>query len=503
MIYSCKRDIGNLFSGDEEPNDIAWAKDYYARNLEKKNNFAIKLGNTKGTTTVTELKSNKKTPIWAKSSQGKTGLYTFVEVPLKYEHKVSPTLMITKNPLQTPVADQEIIDASFDRLVIYKDVNEKINQRIISFIPDIDYLRRHKNNIEHNRIDRIDNDFNGYLHYKDWDGKALFILRIENGKPVKKYDMSNSLQGKLPNVSATQKASEGKVMVLPPPDGYNCYFLEWDWYQDCYYANEQSTTPISCDPIVVYNVHYIQIDCPPPPGGDGDGGPSPDPYPEPECLGILLLETGECIEDPVTPCDFVREAAKNPAFKIRMDSLAANVSGNTEKAYAINYSTHYVQYEEGAVNDPYVSLGIGASIDFYGHNHFGSGLPIFSEHDMQVLYKLDSAGLINNYQSFTFTLATSYGQYVLSIENKTQFQSFLSNNFSSNTAFETWSFSYQDLAAANISTFNKPAGEAWELAFLQKIAGNGIKLFKKDAFGIFMPIKKDSFTLSIINDFCN
>ncbi len=395
--------------------------------MAKQNSFLVKLSVNKGTSAITELKNNKKTPIWVKSTAGKTPLYTFVETPLKYEHKVSPTLMITKNPSQTPIVDQEIMDASFDRLIIYKDVNEKINQRIISFIPDKGYLKKHKGNIEHNKIDRLDKDFFGYLHYKDWDGKALFILRIENGKPVKKYDMHNSIAGKIPNTTSAQKATGDKLMVLPPDDE-NCYFLEWDWYQNCYYQTEDSVTPIYCDPVVVYNVHFIQIDCPPPPGGGG--GPSPDPDPEPECLGVLVFETGECIEDPVTPCDFVREAVKNPRFKLRMDSLAANVSGNTEKVYAINYSTNYVKYAQGAVNDPYVSVSIGAAIDFYGHNHFGTGISIFSGPDMSVLYKLDSAGFINNYNSFTFVLATSYGQYILSIEDKTQFKSFLSSNFS-------------------------------------------------------------------------
>ncbi len=351
LLYSCKKDIAGLFSGkDELLTDIDWAKTYYTQNLAQKSSNNTNLMAANGL-----AKENKKTPIWTKSKAGNTSFYTFVEVPLKYGYKVSPTLMISKDPLQTPIANKEIIDASFDRLIIFKDKNEKINQRI----PDQDYLRKHRGNIEHNKIDDLDEDFFGYLHYKDWDGKALFVLRIEKGKPVKKYDMQKSISGKIKNSSTAQKPEKNQIMVLPAVDG-NCYFIEWDWYQDCYYPNEEATVPTYCDPVQVYNVQYVQVPCPPD-GGDGDGdGGGPSPEPEPQCLGILVFETGECIVDPVTPCDFVREAAKNPKFKQRMDALAANVAGNTEKAYAINYATHYVQYAEGVVNDPYVSLGIGA-----------------------------------------------------------------------------------------------------------------------------------------------
>lgn len=93
--------------------------------------------------------------------------YDFVEIPITSTHKISHTFGITNNPNTKPVANQKIIDASFDRLIIYKDKKGKIDQRIISFIPDEAYLTKHKNNISHNSINKLDDDFVGYLHYKD------------------------------------------------------------------------------------------------------------------------------------------------------------------------------------------------------------------------------------------------------------------------------------------------------------------------------------------------
>lgn len=318
---------------------------------------------------------------------------------------------------------------------------------------------------------------------------------LKKGKAIKKY--AGFIKNTMLNQSLPAQKQGNKVMVVPGEENGDCtYLMTWDWYQDCYYPTPESTTPTYCDPVVIYNVDYILLHCIPPPGG---GSP---PLPEPECLGVLNLETGECIVEPVTPCDFVREAAKNPRFKQRVDALTANVTGNTEKVYAINYTTGIPYYAEGAVGVHNVSVGIGAKIDFYGHNHFGTGLAIFSADDMEVLYKLDSANLINNYNSFSFFVATSYGQYVLSIENKTQFQSFL-GNFANTTSFNAWVSAYNSLVSDNVSLYGKSNNEAQELAFLEKIASQGIKLFKKDNSGIFKPIKKSTTSQSIVNAPCD
>ncbi len=59
-----------------------------------------------------------------------------------------------------------ILNAAFETLVIYKDKDGKKDQRIITYIPDLAYLKKH-NNIKHNRIGKLDKDFSGYLEYKD------------------------------------------------------------------------------------------------------------------------------------------------------------------------------------------------------------------------------------------------------------------------------------------------------------------------------------------------
>ncbi|SFH35259.1 hypothetical protein [Pedobacter insulae] len=300
LVYSCKKQIGDIFSDPSKPEGLQWAKEYYAQHLQQQNSFSVKLSGSKGTLTTTDLKNNKKTPVWTKASEGITFQYTFAEIPLRYAHKITPTLALSKNPDERPVANPEVIDASFDRLIIYKDKNGKIGQRIISYIPDEAYLKKHKGNISHNRINQMDKDFFGYVHYKDWEGKALFAIRVENGKAVKRYNLANNVKRGISNLAQSAKPSGSKVMVLPvdPPDCI--YLVTWDWYQDCYYASEEATTPTYCDPVVIYNVESILISCNEPSGGgSGDGGSS-----DPGCPGLIMFETGECVvEEPEVTLD--------------------------------------------------------------------------------------------------------------------------------------------------------------------------------------------------------
>ncbi len=128
------------------------------------------------------------------------------------------------------------------------------------------------------------------------------------------------------------------MVVAPDDGGVNCtYLVTWDWYQDCYYPSPESTTPTYCDPVVVYNVDYILLSCPPPSGGGG--GPSPEPDPDPECLGVLLLETGECIIEVPSQTDPLDSILKDTCLNnIQMSTLRSMFSsylegdGNTELA---------------------------------------------------------------------------------------------------------------------------------------------------------------------------
>lgn len=262
LIYSCKKEITYALL-NEKPiaKNIEWAVEYYDKNL-KQENFVEGLVGTSGkiSSANNQKHNNLKTLHWQKAKADKNSLYDFVETDLTYTYKVTPTFKVDANPNATPIADKEVINASFDRLIIFKGKDGTINQRIISYVPDNDYAKKHKGNITSNRINKLDSDFFGYLHIKSWNGNPLYILRIENGKAINRYENIINLSNK---VLIPSSNSKGKVSVVDSGGGSggNClYLVSWDWEQVCYYGTSD-IFPIYCDEPTVTNVNYVATSC--------------------------------------------------------------------------------------------------------------------------------------------------------------------------------------------------------------------------------------------------
>ncbi len=138
LVYSCRKD--GLESNSPPDPKVAWAKDYFQNVLlpNQGNQVTYSKMNKVSSTISEEKKANMKTPVWAKAKQGYNEGLEFVEAPVLYTRKILSAISKNKEKI-----DMEIPMSSFDRLVIYKDGNGKINQFIISYIPDKDYLLRH------------------------------------------------------------------------------------------------------------------------------------------------------------------------------------------------------------------------------------------------------------------------------------------------------------------------------------------------------------------------
>lgn len=139
----------------------------------------------------------------------------------------------------------------------------------------------------------------------------MFVLRIENGRPVKRYLIESKGAQQLKSfVSTKEKLSsiQNSTMLLPPSEGPKMctYAISWQWYQDCEYYVD-STVPISCDPPVVFNVQYSVVECDPSTGG---GGTTDPPKILENCLDDQIFIDGECYE-----------VAKQ-VQEIKMDSIA-------------------------------------------------------------------------------------------------------------------------------------------------------------------------------------
>lgn len=131
-------------------------------------------------------KPNKKYIMWKKAYISQNDQFTFVEAPLYYNQKLSAVLSSDDQPIDQEVK-RKIFNASLNRLVVYKDkITGVVGQYIVNYIPDISYLEKHKNDISHNQIDKLDKDFTGYIKYMTWDGEPRIILKIKDGKTVSK-----------------------------------------------------------------------------------------------------------------------------------------------------------------------------------------------------------------------------------------------------------------------------------------------------------------------------
>lgn len=241
LIYSCRKDY--LTSEEINPR-VKWARDYFTRSLLPKEGNAVgrNLLQSSELLAQTPNRANKKITIWERAMEGRTSRFEFVEIPLKYRTKITSLLSVKDENNSSPqVADKGVLNASFDRLVIYKNKKGEIHQMIISFVPTKAYLLRHNGDISHNRINKLDKDFDGTLIYRGWDDKLLFALVIKQGKAVQKLSLSNQIKFK-----KTAFREE------------NCVEIEiYHWYQYCYYSGD-NTEPDHCDePYSEYGGSYF------------------------------------------------------------------------------------------------------------------------------------------------------------------------------------------------------------------------------------------------------
>lgn len=274
-VFACRKEISGIFDKNS-PNSSEWAKDYFINVLLKNEGNQVSYKNLKGASIKSVgSKPNMKSPMWVRAKPDKTFRYDFVEVPLLYNRKVTP-IITTKNK----ELDKQVFQATFDRLIIYKDKNEKINQRIVTYLPDKAYLDRHKGDISHNQINRLDKDFDGYLIYKSWEDRVLFILRVDNGI-AKKLKLSPVVMGeKKLNGGSSVKDRFGYEGEEGCTDWYY-----YQWETTCYYDNPDDIYPAYCDPPIITSEEWLYTIC-----------PDDDPYDF--CADPANFESAECNPEP-------------------------------------------------------------------------------------------------------------------------------------------------------------------------------------------------------------
>lgn len=95
---------------------------------------------------VSSKQPNRKYILFEKAYTSESDVATFVEVPVLYNQRFGSVVNKTdENGKPNLKEGTEIFEASFDRLLLYRNKNTgQTDQRIITYIPGINYLRRHK-----------------------------------------------------------------------------------------------------------------------------------------------------------------------------------------------------------------------------------------------------------------------------------------------------------------------------------------------------------------------
>jgi hypothetical protein len=476
-----------LFPNKSAKANVQWAKDYYLSNLKTSESVNLNFQTaTNGTSSKNSKRQNLKKTNWDNAATGKTTVYDFVEVPLVYTNKISPSVNLSRG-ISAQAIDKSVFNASFDRLIIYKDVGGNIDQRIVSFIPDKDYLDRHNGNVGHNKIDKLDNDFFGYLHYKDWNGSNLFMLRIENGKSVRHYSLDNS-NSQNNQQSGTAIQSTTRTENAP---GENCLTLTTTYYITwCYYTDE-NTYPDYCDPPEQI-AQTTQNIC------DNGGGGGSTTTNTVDCSDPLNFSNAKClsIEDK-NPCDektrisaIKSSAAFNSQDSIIRDNIyyySAEYGGEYKLSSLSATSYKSTAVRTGLQNKFEPSFTWNATDGFTlgdGHSHPGGTAP--SPADAFGMAKnlsnseLKNAGKsdIEFYKSNCFMkIITDSATYMVTVKNwskyLTEYQNYKTQGYLAYTA---------DFLTIGGTGFKEPG-----FRFLKQF-GDFLTIYKADLNGNFKPL---------------
>ncbi|MES2006398.1 MAG: hypothetical protein V4450_17915 [Bacteroidota bacterium] len=194
-----------------------WAKEWY-------------YGEFKKTPAFSSSKINHY-PDWAHSMPQYLGEYTIVEYPLKSSVRTSPISYAD----YTKDEKKRIMDASFERVIVGMKSNQKPQIRVLTYVPELEYLKRNRYDASNNKITAIANDFDGLVLVSDWNGKFITGFNFKNGKITTRVRLNQNkknetIDKKLAVTSTNKSASEEKSTNDLQKQVNSCYLIWTDNY---------------------------------------------------------------------------------------------------------------------------------------------------------------------------------------------------------------------------------------------------------------------------------
>lgn len=473
-FYACKKDKQEPTYVKDDPNaplSRASVEHYFYNSLIKKPGSIVKSSNA--TVSSSDIK-NWKHIMFDKSYESESTESSFVEIPVLYNQR--PSLIIKEEGDSLDAADvREILNASFDRLIVYKNKSTNaVDQRIVTYIPDKEYLKKHKKDISHNQFDKLDKDFNGYLSFRKWDDTPEFSVRIENGKSVRGfgYEKVPDKKGNATKAICTTVMTEyyTQTCVTVSAEDFSLTSCS-TWMQTGYYsvqtcvADGFQSNPCYFNPNLCI---YLQQNLPPP----------PLPYPKDPCL-----EKAKVSSKAANP---VKAASNNDLLNKLNDpnpAISANEYG-AENKLTTQSGSYYnnVPTRSYGVPGSFTPNFTWNSTDGYtigtGHNHPAGMAPspadVLWMHSMTANAQLNAAGPVGM-QTFkdnaSITAVTKNGNYVVTVRDWDALKYIYQDNSATEATYQAKAAEYG--RANPSSTFV----ERSEYALLS-LFGNSINLYK-------------------------
>ena len=218
IIFSCRK---NFMPGSDELNgtdkfDVAQARDHIRALVKgtvaydgKQAPALLATNSTTPNVKPKTIKTGQKIfyPFWDRATTANfKGKVDYVEVPIALSNKRIHLYQFKKDNIKLK-PDGSVVLASFQRLIIYKDRKGKVGQRLVTYIPDKQYIKDHGYEVGANTLAKINRDFFGYIEYKNWSGSIISVLRIENGKVVRRYKLKAATKDQQPATEVQGTAS--------------------------------------------------------------------------------------------------------------------------------------------------------------------------------------------------------------------------------------------------------------------------------------------------------
>ncbi|MGB4776269.1 MAG: hypothetical protein WBP45_13925 [Daejeonella sp.] len=486
FFFSCRKDFKSQLQQDQLDPFLALAKENYYSALGKSSLLQSDSAAVKGRVLR---------PKWTRGYVSKISGYELAEIPVLNNKKEIAVYNFSNKPLSKE--DQlNILNASFQRLLIFRNKAGIFNQCLLSYIPDLEYLKNHQYDASGNYLSKLQKDFSGYIEYSELNGKRLFVVRIEKGKRTKAYRLGATTGTKV----ESQSGSGTKTM------GFECFevctpvyvtYCTYSGDPEIEFCGDPQYVGDNCYPFCV----FIPDDPLPPgggepgegPGDEGGGGPGEQPEPE---------EPAE-----PDPCQQAKALGKNEGFKDKMNDLKSKTGLPNEVGYEMRKDANgNMTYNPitGLPGKGQIDFNPATPIDGYIHTHYTGLLPIFTLDDVKAAYLLANSGKVTNWETFTAGVVTDQGTtYLFKIEDNVAFGVFGNAHLGDQTKLDALWGIYNGLYYTYHDLMGKSPNEANELAFLKTLEDAGIKTFKGDItnFNSWNAIKEQSMTT--VNDPCN